>query len=104
MPWLEELPSHIKSGEVCSRFEKLLIAEAESRHTLKFWIDTNVPPPSWFHLSTKEEKVMMNPGHPVIPKSKSKGIPSWRYYHQLAMAGDSDIALEALPEGGWVYV
>ncbi|KAF8746453.1 hypothetical protein RHS02_00681, partial [Rhizoctonia solani] len=102
LSWLNSLPAHARSGNVGSAFEQHLFAEAEARHTLEFWCDSGVPPPSWFHLSQKAEKWIMNPGQPVIPKAK--GRPSWRYYHEMMKSDGSWTVVEALPEGGWVYV
>ncbi|KAF8755114.1 hypothetical protein RHS01_05442 [Rhizoctonia solani] len=102
LSWLNSLPAHARSGNVGSAFEQHLFAEAEARHTLEFWCDSGVPPPSWFHLSQKGEKWIMNPGQPVIPKAK--GRPSWRYYHEMMKSDGSWTVVEALPEGGWVYV
>lgn len=102
MPWLEQLPAHVNAADIGVRFERYFFAEAELRHTLEFWCKANTPPPGWFHLSGKKAKVMMNPGNPVIPKAKC--IPSWRYYHEMMMTDNSWLVVEAIPEGGWVYV
>jgi hypothetical protein len=102
IPWLKTLLIHIKSTDVCARFERYFFSEAESRHTLQFWCHTNTPPPDWFHLSKNGGKVIMDPGHPVI--LKTKGVPSWRDYHGMMMSDKSWQVVEALPEGGWVYV
>ncbi|KAH7339003.1 hypothetical protein B0J17DRAFT_628357 [Rhizoctonia solani] len=102
LSWLGSLPTHSKSGTIGSEFEQLLFAEAEARHTLGYWCKAGTPPPSWFHLSKNGEKVMINPGQPVIPKANGK--PSWRYYHEMMKSDGSWMVVEALPEGGWVYV